>query len=122
MIRMETKSLSQQNNYDNIFDFLSSEKEKEELAKIFDYSINQIKYILSDFDREHKIGCLYVIKELYLLGIKLKDKEAINNVIEDYLNYLKTYDTYINEFALITDMFDVNLSFYDKFIDGYIEE
>jgi len=71
----------------------------------------------NDVEIELKVAATFVVKQLFLDDDKFFDKK-IENIINDFLqHYENEYENYINSFVLITDKFDLNLSFYYNYIN-----
>ena len=107
--------------YNNILDVVDIKKiNKPEYASLLHYTINLINDKYSTYTQHDKIAGTYVFTKLYKLGT-ITNENKIKIILSDFYDYLiNEFVDYKNSFVLITDIFDLNLSFYDRFIDKYL--
>lgn len=73
----------------------------------------------TEISKDLKVAATYVVKQLFLDDDDFKTKN-ITTTIDEFIKYHgDEYDNYINGFALITDQFDADLSFYYLFIKNH---
>lgn len=70
----------------------------------------------NEVDKELKVAATFVVKQLFLDDDKFEVKR-IEHIIDDFLQYYADeYEDYINSFAILTDKFDADLSFYYDYV------
>lgn len=77
-----------------------------------------VKYLKNNSNVEvnDKVAATYVVKQLFLIGYNFNAR-TIETIIDDFLEYNdKEYNNYMGKFALITDQFHADLSFYNFFV------
>ena len=83
-------------------------------AEALDFTIEHIK--ANDVEDKLRVPCAYVTKKI-LLDNNMFEEADIASIVNGFVKYYKEkYDNYIKGFALITDQFDLDLSFYNEFI------
>lgn len=71
----------------------------------------------NEISRDLKVASTFVVKQLFLDDDKFEDKK-IEEIIDDFLKYHDVeYENYMNSFALMSDKFDADLSFYYKYVN-----
>ena len=69
----------------------------------------------NEVDKELKVAATFVVKQLFL-DDKFEDKK-IEELIDNFLqHHTDEYESYINSFAILTDKFDADLSFYYNYV------
>lgn len=70
----------------------------------------------NEVNRELKVAATFVVKQLFLDDDNFEDKK-IEDIIDNFLlHHANEYENYINSFALITDKFDADLTFYYNYV------
>jgi hypothetical protein len=70
----------------------------------------------NEVDKELKVAATFVVKQLFLDDDKFEDKK-IEDIIDNFIKHHNSeYENYINSFAMLTDKFDADLSFYYGYV------
>jgi len=105
------------NKYSNVLELIPNHKQHNNLALLFEISINYIKNNFNNVNINIKISAVYVIKELYLKGFISSDNDC-EIIINDFMKfYNENYNNFINEFDNNIDKHDINMLFIKKYLN-----
>jgi len=103
--------------YSNILELIPNHKHHNNLALLFEISINYLKNNFNNIDIDIKISAVYIIKELYLKGLISSNNDCEIIIYNFIIFYNENYNNFINEFDNSINKHDVNMLFIKKYLN-----
>lgn len=98
-----------------------NKKDRYDLIKIFDKSIEYIKDKYADKDIEEKASAVYVVKESWRRDESFKF-DNIEKIIDEFLEYREKLSIYVDSLVIMQTIFDAEITYYDSFVSKKIKK